>query len=117
MEAVGGGAGHRVEEAGHRREADGLREAEAARISAASPGRPSAPTKCFAETTTSTSAESRPASPLTPTRRVFSRRSASPSIFPLATSPVASPATVASRMTGKTLSVPVERVQRGMSRR
>jgi hypothetical protein len=74
------------------------------------------PTQRSAVTATSTRALSTTASPLTPTRNRLARRtSPSPPSRPVATSPVAIPATVASRSSGKALLVPVDSAHRGMS--
>jgi hypothetical protein len=74
------------------------------------------PTQRSAVTATSTSALSRAAPPLTSTWSCLARRaSPSPVSRPVATSPVASPATVASRSSGKALLVPVDSAQSGMS--
>jgi hypothetical protein len=74
------------------------------------------PTQRSSVTATSTRARSRAAPPLTSTWSCLARRmSPSPPSRPLATSPVASPATVASRSSGKALLVPVDSAHSGMS--
>ena len=74
------------------------------------------PTQRSAVTATSTSAVSRTAPPPTATSSRLARRtSPSPPSRPAATSPVARPATVASRSSGKALLVPVDSAHRGMS--
>ena len=90
-------------------------EAEATTISEMSSARhrARAPTNRSEFTATSTRAQSRSGSPSMVTYRIFSRRNASSPTRPVATSPVASPATVASCILGKVLLVPVESVQRG----
>jgi hypothetical protein len=73
------------------------------------------PTQRSAVTATSTSALSR-APPSTATSSCLARRtSSSPPSRPVATRPVASPATVASRSSGKALLVPVDSAHSGMS--
>jgi hypothetical protein len=72
------------------------------------------PTHRSAVTATSTSALSR-RSPTVTSSRLARRTSPSPPSRPVATSPVARPATVASRSSGKALLVPVDSAHRGRS--